>query len=148
MTSDLQSRSAKITSDFKDKMGKIKKTIASFFSKVEDRMDGGDSLVSQLQTDVNVHMANVVNQKKELDSKLFSLNMKLDEIEKQNQVESTGTKTLVRKLIFALEAQNNAQLSNRSVLKSLFETKEQSMSNSVQAIKSHSLMRLGSEMID
>lgn len=59
----------------------IKTTISSFFSKVEDRMDEGDKLVARLQHDVDDHMAKVINPKKQLESQIFSLGIKLTEIE-------------------------------------------------------------------
>ena len=88
--------------------------IATFFAKTDKIIVEKTKKTKEISVAFDQFQANFVNPSKEIDGKIFTMNMKIDSSEQMRESQFAVLKDTVKKLIVALETQNLSYAQHQS----------------------------------
>lgn len=107
---------SELDANFQDKVLTIKSMVAAFFEKTDRQLKGADVKAEGINKMMAEFEKSFINPNRQLDGKLFSINMKMQQEELQREGQFTFLKEAVVKLIHSLESQNWSVLQQQSLL--------------------------------
>ncbi len=85
MNASLSSTSLELNTSFKDKLHTIKALCATFFAKIDTNINENNKKVEKIQLSHNQFEANFVNPAKEIDAKVFSMDLKIQNADRERE---------------------------------------------------------------
>ena len=86
---------------------------ATFFAKAETQVADNVKKVETIMVSHDKFLANFVNPAKEVDAKVFSMSQRIQHCDRMRESEFSMVKDSMRKLLYALEAQNQGVYSSK-----------------------------------
>ena len=105
LSSSLQVTNDNLNESFQTKVNTIKTMCATFFAKIETNCTKNNENVKNIQIAFDQFESNFVNPAKELDAKVFGMNLKISNSELTRESQFTKLSDSIRKLLYALETQ-------------------------------------------
>ena len=115
LSTNLRLTSQTISQSFKDKMLTIKSMVATYFAKIDSQMSKNMEKVEKIDKGFSQFESNFVNPSKEVEAKIFSMNMRVDQSDRMRESQYQVIKDTIKKLILALEAQSVSQTQSLSL---------------------------------
>ena len=113
LSSSLSVTNKELNNSFQDKVHTIKSMCATFFAKAEVQVAENVKKVDAIMVSHDKFVANFVNPAKEIDAKVFSMSQRIENCDRMRESQFSVVKDSVRKLIYALEAQNQGVFNSR-----------------------------------
>ena len=108
LSANLKNVGEGLVESFNDKVLTVKQTAATFFAKTEAQVIENVTETKRISREFEVFSGNFVNPSKELDAKVYSMQMKILASEQVRESQFTLTKEVIKKLLFSLNNRSHS----------------------------------------
>ena len=108
LSANLKNVGEGLVESFNDKVLTVKQTAATFFAKTEAQVIENVTETKRISREFEVFSGNFVNPSKELDAKVYSMQMKIQASEQVRESQFTLTKEVIKKLLFSLNNRSHS----------------------------------------